>query len=79
MKSKGSVHRHQNLHQMESKPTIPTLPTEAENSSNDLLEQVRRCAYELYEERGKEDGHDIENWLRPELEVTQKSTKAAAA
>ncbi len=26
-------------------------------------------AYELYEQRGKEDGHDWEDWLRAEQEV----------
>ncbi len=34
----------------------------------DLHEQVRRRAYELYEERGKVDGFEIEDWLRAEAE-----------
>jgi len=43
----------------------------------DPHEQVRRRAYELYEQRGKEDGHDLEDWLQAESEVVQAKTKAA--
>ena len=27
---------------------------------------VARIAYELYEQRGRQDGHDFEDWLRAE-------------
>jgi hypothetical protein len=30
---------------------------------------IRRRAYELYEKRGREDGHAEEDWLRAETEV----------
>jgi hypothetical protein len=33
-----------------------------------LEEQIRRRAYEIYEERGREDGHDADDWLRAEAE-----------
>ncbi len=29
-------------------------------------ELIRRKAYELYERRGKRDGHAVEDWLRAE-------------
>jgi hypothetical protein len=32
-------------------------------------ELVRQRAYQLYEERGHEDGHDLEDWLRAEAEM----------
>ncbi len=36
------------------------------------LEQKIRCrAYELYEERGKVDGHALEDWLRAEAAINQ--------
>ena len=35
-------------------------------------EEIRRHAYELYEERGREDGHDVEDWLRAEAEITSR-------
>jgi Protein of unknown function (DUF2934) len=44
-----------------------------------LEEDIRRRAYELYEERGREDGHDLDDWLRAEAEITAKSAKTAAA
>jgi hypothetical protein len=38
----------------------------------DLRELIARRAYEIYEERGRWDGDDINDWLRAEAEV--KST-----
>jgi hypothetical protein len=32
-------------------------------------ETVRRRAYEIYEQSGREDGHDLEHWLKAECEV----------
>lgn len=34
-----------------------------------LEEYIRQRAYRLYEERGCEDGHAVEDWLRAEREV----------
>lgn len=44
-----------------------------------VLEQIARRAYELYEARGREDGHDLEDWLRAEAEITGQAAKAAYA
>jgi hypothetical protein len=41
-------------------------------------EEIRRRAYVLYERRGREDGHDIDDWLRAEAELTAQPMKAAA-
>jgi hypothetical protein len=41
-------------------------------------EIVRVRAYQLYEQRGKEDGHDLEDWLRAEEELRQPSHTRAA-
>lgn len=54
--------------------TAPT--TEA---LGEVQEQIRRRAYELYEQRGKEDGHELEDWLQAEAEVSQSMAKAVAA
>lgn len=59
-------------------PKKPTVSTATESHPN-LEEEIRRRAHELYEERGREDGHDIEDWLRAEAEITGTSVKAAAA
>lgn len=38
--------------------------------SEDQKRKIRQRAYELYEARGKEHGHDLEDWLQAELEMT---------
>ena len=44
-----------------------------------LTDQIRRRAYELYEQRGREEGHELEDWLRAEEEVTGRKVRAATA
>jgi hypothetical protein len=48
-------------------------------SHKDPMEQVRRRAYELYEERGRVDGFEVHDWLQAEAEVVhgQRTRKAA--
>jgi Protein of unknown function (DUF2934) len=48
-------------------------------SAPDLHEQIRRRAYQLYEQRGRIEGHELGDWLRAESEVTQKKAKAVTA
>ena len=43
-----------------------------------LEEQIRLRAYALYLDRGGEDGHDLDDWLRAEAEFTAGALKAAA-
>lgn len=43
-----------------------------------LEQEIRRRAYALYEERGKEDGHDFDDWLRAEAEHKATVLRAAA-
>jgi len=40
-------------------------------------EQVRSRAYELYEKRGRENGHDVDDWLEAKSEIARKEGKAA--
>ncbi len=37
-----------------------------------VQDEIRRRAYELYEQRGKEDGRDWEDWFRAEAELSSK-------
>ncbi len=37
--------------------------------SIELDELIRQRAYELYEARGREHGHAVENWLQAEAEI----------
>ena len=41
-------------------------------SAPDLQDQIRRRAYELYEQRGRNDGNEVRDWLQAESEVAQK-------
>ena len=50
----------------------PTANLVTESHPN-LEEEIRRRAYELYETRGWEDGHDLEDWLRAEEEITGRA------
>jgi Protein of unknown function (DUF2934) len=42
-------------------------------------EAIRTRSYELYVERGMEDGHDVEDWLRAEEEVSAGDKSSVAA
>lgn len=41
-------------------------------------EQIEARAYELYLERGREDGHDMEDWIAAETELTQRGKEVQA-
>jgi len=49
------------------------------SDSQELENQIRQRAYELYEARGGEDGHDLEDWLRAQEEITAKTARGIAA
>jgi hypothetical protein len=42
-------------------------------------EEIRKRAYELFEARGKEGGHELEDWLRAEGKIVDRKSDAAAA
>jgi Protein of unknown function (DUF2934) len=56
----------------------PTTGT-SELEELELEHQISLRAYELYEKRGREDGHKLEDWLRAEEEITRKKTRIIAA
>ncbi len=39
-------------------------------------EQIEQRAYELYVERGCEDGHDVADWLAAEKQLTELSERS---
>jgi len=38
----------------------------------DMTDQIRARAHELYELRGREDGHDLDDWLLAESQLVQE-------
>jgi hypothetical protein len=57
------------LAQKSDEPTI-LIPTE---------QQIQQRAYELYEQRGRTDGHDLEDWLQAEREIKGTQANEGAA
>ena len=63
---------------MPKKPANSTSSNVPTNRHPNLEEEIRRLAYELYGERGREDGHDLDDWLRAEAEVIGTEVRTAA-
>ncbi|HEY6348400.1 MAG TPA: DUF2934 domain-containing protein, partial [Candidatus Angelobacter sp.] len=60
------------------KKPVATAHTQNEPQT-DIEETIRIRAYELYEGRGQEHGHDIEDWLQAETELGHQRTRTIAA
>ena len=45
----------------------------------ELEYQIRLRAYQLYEARGRVDGHEQEDWFRAKEEITIKKFRSATA
>ncbi len=60
------------------KPSVKLATAHTTITEENREEQIRARAYELYEARGREDGHDQEDWLRAEAEITGKTIGTAA-
>ena len=56
----------------------PTVSAGSDTHPN-LEEEIRRRAYELYEERCRLQGNEVDDWLRAEAEITGRGVKASAA
>ena len=46
-------------------------------SADDLRERITRRAYELYQSRGGEPGHELEDWLQAESEILASVSEQA--
>ncbi len=62
---------------MAKNPKVEVEGTIASDVSEEQLEQIRRRSHELYEARGQEDGHDLEDWLQAEAEIGAARAPAA--
>ena len=66
---------------MKAKPQTQTssrTTSQKVESPDGLQEQIRRRAYEIYEQRGRENGQDVEDWLQSESEIMAVRTTNAA-
>ena len=48
------------------------------STTPDTLEQIQRRAYELYEQRGRQDGFHEQDWLQAESEILSRRTSRTA-
>jgi hypothetical protein len=55
---------------MNANPPKKSPATVRNETEDDLEDRIRERAHELYEARGREDGHELEDWLRAEDEIT---------
>lgn len=60
--------------------TMPTVesPITATITSGMPDGDIARRAFELYCDRGREDGHDVDDWLNAERELRDASSSSAA-
>ena len=65
------------------KKQVAAVPSPADNGSGgnftpaDLEAEIRRRAYELYEQRGRMPGHEHEDWLVAEREIAARYEQGA--
>jgi len=50
----------------------PALPPGSTSAARPSQEEIARRAHEIYLARGGGEGHEIEDWLQAERELTQK-------
>ena len=54
----------------------PTKQADMQSSSHALdRDETARRAYQRYEGRGREDGHDVDDWLEAERDLERHSTE----
>jgi hypothetical protein len=60
--------------------TMPPVdsPTAVATASGVAAGDIARRAFELYCERGREHGHDVDDWLNAERELRDASASSAA-
>ena len=58
---------------------VPRTKLAATAETPNIEEEIRRRAYELFEARGGDDGHELEDWLRAEEEIKGRNINAVAA
>ncbi|MGA8310557.1 MAG: DUF2934 domain-containing protein [Terriglobales bacterium] len=55
------------------------LTATATSEPQKIEHEIRLRAHQLYVARGRENGHEVEDWLRAEEELTRKKFRTATA
>jgi hypothetical protein len=68
---------------MKSSHVVPSQPIKTDlqktDGGGDLQDQIRARAYRLYEQRGREDGHDLEDWLHAGADAEAEASQVQLA
>jgi hypothetical protein len=65
--------------EIEKKPSTLASKSDQPTVLIPVKQQIRQRAYELYEQRGRTDGHDLDDWLQAERGIKGRKANAAAA
>jgi Protein of unknown function (DUF2934) len=69
-KTKPSLREVESEREIETNPDVETQP-----SGTITQEEIAQRAYALYEARGREDGHDLDDWLEAERELLEQRSR----
>jgi hypothetical protein len=68
---------------MKTSPVVPVVPIKTDiqttDGGGDWQDQIRARAYQLYEQRGREDGHDLEDWFHAEADAEEEASQIRLA
>jgi hypothetical protein len=72
MKSKSAPNAPSSVNEHSEQNVAPLSPTvETPEASKPDEQRIRELAFNLYEQHGRIDGHDLEDWLEAEAMVRQ--------
>ena len=74
--AKARTPRNSSVTPINRKPEVKEMRKPSGNG--DLEEEIRVRAYELFQERGGEHGHDHEDWVQAETEVRARFANRTA-
>ena len=76
----GRPHRRTGTTQPATESRVQAAPlaiSALSGNGSDLHESIARLAYQRFEERGREHGHDLDDWLEAERELANENTAEA--
>ena len=64
------------LREIENEPKVEIDPDIENQPSRTIThEEIAKRAYALYEARGRENGHDLDDWLEAERELIEERSR----
>ena len=63
--------------EIEKKPSTLAPKSDEPTVLIPIEQQIRKRAYEFYEQRGRTDGNELDDWLQAEGEIKRMSAAAA--